>query len=1696
MSNSSELDVVIKGRDELSPTLQELQSKVIRYVGAVSAALAGIKLISGPIVAAANFERELANVRKTTNFTKNEINQLGDALSNMSTRIDVSAVDLAKIAAAAGQQGLGKDGVAGVLAFTDSVSRMASVLDITAEEAANNVGKILNIFHLDVSEVERVASVINQISNNSTANGKELLDTIKRIGDGIGALRIEDAAALAATGLDLGQSSEVVGTAVSKLNASLLSNAPQWAKLLKKPVQEWVKYVQTDGIGAIKATLVAMRGLNPENQQLNVKKLVGTGRNATFYNKLLQDSTDSVLEKNRNQAAIGKLGESAKKEQRIVLETLKAQAVAAANSIADTARTGAQATLAPLTQYAAQLNKAFQSPAFQSFVNAIGKAFVGVAGLIDTAVTALSKLNVNWDNLVTFVKLFLGLKVYEYIIKVASGFSVFGVSLKSIAADAARTRAELAGLGTEARATAAKLSIGTQIKNSFGGAEFRQAYDSYRNQKRAVDELARSQLALATAERTAAVAATRVDRTQTVAAGAGGRVSAAEQVVQAQGAKVLSAQAAVDAARLSSQQALDARLLRAETEFNAKKAASTAAYQLDAKAIRATGTTVGMTALKRAYAEEQAALDLHNARSVRTIQSNYAARLAVTVAGLEAQVAAETAAYAQADTALAARLASQRARQGAVGLATGVAATAGVEVAAASAGVLAAEQSALRAGTAFSRLGPIVAGVVKVFGTLGSLLIKGLGVVGLVVTLLDLAGVLDKIPAYWTRLTDALGFSSKATRDLALEKENLAKKTAKEKNDLADLIDKYKEYYDTVTGVVNKKTIDADVTQARISLDPAKRQQSVANLGGAFSASQESLRQAEAATTSGTDVRIAAKKKEIEAIAALEIQAEQQRKAREIQYASVAGGGEKTKTYVLQLLTDKISGYASSIKVLQGDIAKLEADAVGAKPAVASLQNTIDYLGEAAAGFFTPETLSAAEQFVPELVKRSAELKELADKQVVLNNAIETGQDVDKAQALANETNMNLARAKYIALRVEAEKFIKTQLATPGLSATVISSWEFLLGLITKSDKVSKNIVAAAAFGAGADPAALTGKNAPGTPVPPRTGSGINDPEGGAKGEAKRLARAQLELYRAQIQAETALTEEKSKEKQTIEDNYYQRGLVAAKEYYTSKLNLQLDTSDREIADKRLELAAIDKQAADAEKASERVRFKAEAAKVRGQIAVLTQQQNGIIEAGREGLRKDTLEFADTLDKSTADLMNRGIIRADFNTRFKANLTTLLDDARVRIAKLRSEGNYDRANTEEAALKLPSYNLANSLIDKQLDNAKGSLSLFTSQVASLQNAGSLTTVQAMVAIATKAEEIRPILVGLLADKEAALKSIDGVVGVSAEELEAAKQAVAGVRLSIAQLNQTVNAFAIDFNKNVTGSIATGLSQYTGSLNSLKEAARSVFLSIAGMAKDALSKNIAENFMQSMTGGNNAGGIGGFVQSFLGTKGGGGPDGTAARPIHVTTKDLADLSGKVPDKFGLGGDDPIKDLTDGLKSKAEGVFGGILGTLKDSFSGLDKGLGGIFSSLYSSLSSLLGGAGGGGGIGGLGSILALFAHTGGVVGASALRSSPVNPAIFANAVRYHTGGVAGLKPDEVPVVLQKGEEVLTANDARHRDNIQSADAADAMKNSAKGVTNIWVVTPDQQQSVGPNDVIVTVADNISRGGSLRKLIKTI
>ncbi|NUZ08941.1 tape measure protein [Piscinibacter koreensis] len=98
----------------------------------------------------------------------------------------------------------------------------------------------------------------------------------------------------------------------------------------------------------------------------------------------------------------------------------------------------------------------------------------------------------------------------------------------------------------------------------------------------------------------------------------------------------------------------------------------------------------------------------------------------------------------------------------------------------------------------------------------------------------------------------------------------------------------------------------------------------------------------------------------------------------------------------------------------------------------------------------------------------------------------------------------------------------------------------------------------------------------------------------------------------------------------------------------------------------------------------------------------------------------------------------------------------------------------------------------------------------------------------------------------------------------------------------------------------------------------------------------------------------------------------------------------------------------------------------------------SGGGGFWGSLLGAVAGLFGGGGGSSGVY-MDSVVGVL-HTGGIAGGSGGWKQRVPAAAFALAPRYHSGGIAGLKPNEVPAVLELGEEVLKASDPRHVRNL--------------------------------------------------------
>jgi hypothetical protein len=161
-------------------------------------------------------------------------------------------------------------------------------------------------------------------------------------------------------------------------------------------------------------------------------------------------------------------------------------------------------------------------------------------------------------------------------------------------------------------------------------------------------------------------------------------------------------------------------------------------------------------------------------------------------------------------------------------------------------------------------------------------------------------------------------------------------------------------------------------------------------------------------------------------------------------------------------------------------------------------------------------------------------------------------------------------------------------------------------------------------------------------------------------------------------------------------------------------------------------------------------------------------------------------------------------------------------------------------------------------------------------------------------------------------------------------------------------------------------------------------------------------------------------------------GGGGSGGGAAERIVTGWRAVSEaLKSYASDALNWG-----KGLGETLSrafSGAESAFRSFVETGKLDFKGLvrsilaDLAVLAFRRAVLGPIANALAGAFGGGG-----SVAAAVSHAGGMVGISGhTRSVPA--AVFAAAPRMHAGGWAGLRPDEVPTILQRGERVLSRSE---------------------------------------------------------------
>lgn len=247
--NRAQAEADIKGVGATAQAQGSTIESSFAKAGAAIVAALGIRklvsefkqLLSESVAAASTFESQMTEVAKVTD--PETANSVGAAIRDLALEMPIATEKLMDIAAAAGRMGIeGKDNI---LEFTTAVAKIGVATDVSADEAATAFAKILKATGAATSDMEKLGSAINTMSNNMATSAQEIVDNMQRSANALSGLGMTtpEIVAIAAALNEVSESADRAGTALKTIAEKLKDPAKmkELAEALSITIDEFRK---------------------------------------------------------------------------------------------------------------------------------------------------------------------------------------------------------------------------------------------------------------------------------------------------------------------------------------------------------------------------------------------------------------------------------------------------------------------------------------------------------------------------------------------------------------------------------------------------------------------------------------------------------------------------------------------------------------------------------------------------------------------------------------------------------------------------------------------------------------------------------------------------------------------------------------------------------------------------------------------------------------------------------------------------------------------------------------------------------------------------------------------------------------------------------------------------------------------------------------------------------------------------------------------------------------------------------------------------------------------------------------------------------------------------------------------------------------------------------------------------------------
>jgi len=247
----------------------------------------------------ADMEEAMANVRKYTGQTDEEIHAMNEEFKQIDTR--TSREQLNELAGAAGRLGIQSHDE--IMEFVDAADKINVALgDDLGDGAVDQIGKLAMAFGEDETLGLRGAmlatgSAINELSANSSANAGYMVDFAARLA-GVGKQAGLTQTQLYGLGSVMDENllqDEMSSTALSQLITKMITDTETFAKMAGVPLQEFSDMVKNDMNSALLTFFDAMKQKGGFTELAPMFEEMGlSGQRATAVLSVFADKVDDV----------------------------------------------------------------------------------------------------------------------------------------------------------------------------------------------------------------------------------------------------------------------------------------------------------------------------------------------------------------------------------------------------------------------------------------------------------------------------------------------------------------------------------------------------------------------------------------------------------------------------------------------------------------------------------------------------------------------------------------------------------------------------------------------------------------------------------------------------------------------------------------------------------------------------------------------------------------------------------------------------------------------------------------------------------------------------------------------------------------------------------------------------------------------------------------------------------------------------------------------------------------------------------------------------------------------------------------------------------------------------------------------------------------------------------------------------------